>query len=366
MPGGSSPLQYKKDYTSQIHNLHKKSCSEKDQNNEVNKSCAEIPPTGEKTVAVDNFTKLVGQMSCEEQCPLCATKVFDEKSDYEKEHGYINYPNTLGICRGHSITSQKFNMLGHFCQKGAPEKAACRYASQSPQNAKQCELSSKRIAKCATDSLYKKSCETDTTSRECEKYYLQIIRDIHRGKARAIPGFKSLAEFSSHPAFHEEFVDVIKTHPKRFTARGANLTEVEGSNNAEVFREVMTRVEKHNEIPYIGLTGGVGSHAVTAYKTMNIDGQKVLCIRDPNLSSTSRNADGTLPGKSCQNHYMKLVGDRVIYMKEGKSKSISRFKLYDEEDGRNMDYAIEQQGVCKKLGEQNQECINTPKVTQAK
>jgi len=366
MPGGTSPVQYSKERAGQIYNLHQNcnaSNTDQDKCETCDKNQQHIATGSGTSAQLTTLVNTVGNMSCKKKCPLCADKLFPDKTEYQKKRNYISRGNAEGICRGHAITTQKFNMLGNFCKTDEEEDLYCN--RQDEENDAQCQLARDRAAKCdpTVDPQYKSECKNNFSSKTCVAYYKQIIDDIHNMKFRAIPGFSNLAEFSAHPRFSGSFSAKIKSFPSRFTARGANLTEGSdsgsgsGAGNATVFKEVLSRVKKYNETPYLGLEGGVGDHAVTGYDVQEVPGEsgEVLCIRDPNLYSTLRNKGGV---QECQLSYMKIENGKIIYMKNGRRKSITRFKLYDEEDGRNVDYAEQQQKVCNRFKAKMGLCSN--------
>jgi len=391
MPFGSSaPLKYNKEHNQQILSLHGEQCKKEEQQEDCEHCNQKLEGVTPKFL--NDMNKALAGVSCSKICPLCANKLFNELPDYVKNRGYINLPNNDGICRGHAITSQQFNMLGIFCKRVQPSSESCNnYSNQNSDEGlatiladskKQCALTEKSMAKCNKDGdeKYDASCENDISSSKCKKYYNEIIKDITNNKLRAIPGFSSLAEFSKHPIYNGVFKQKVDDASRslladgslgkrgKFSAGRAHFTEVGEDTKdsmATRYKEIMSRVENYNEVPYIGFDYPgkyfrTYKHAVTAYKVEKVPGvaEKVLCIRDPNYSNRNQQNEGTdVTPEKCEDNYMTLDSKtgKVKYFRRDRSNgklsnvNVKAFKIYDEEDGRNVDYAKQHENSCKRV-----------------
>ena len=250
----------------------------------------------------------IESLSCSGDCSVEDT-IDLELSQAEEERGFLSFPNfnylSVGRCRGHTLVAQKFNTLGLYCHYDQKKKANCLNINS---------FNCRRIRRCETDDKLNagKNCRPGNITSKCRKFYNDIIRDVNRGKFRAIPGFKSLAEFSSHSKFQKKFKDTVKAYSSTYNVKKPYLKQVFGSGQSAVFSKAKESVSK-GMLPYISIKGSrlIGNHAISVYDVRQNSRGEVLCVRDSNTQRVQKNPDGIVLDK-CQNYLYKKNG-KVIY-----------------------------------------------------
>ena len=332
------------------------------------------------TQSIANLEDLINfnqATSCKTLCPKHSI-VLPRLKNSEKDMGFLAFKNMgrggIGRCRGHSILSQKFNMLGLYCDYKLENKLKDWCQEEKNKNNINCT----RIKFCNADPLYQKykTCSPYNLSKECKRFYEKVIEDISRenikwgfprktsspvGIMRAIPGFRSLAEFSSHPEFVSKFKAIVKRTPSTYSALNSNIPRVAGSRNVDVFESLITRV-KNKQVPYLAIKGiigsGLGAHAVTTYKVKGWGNKRILCIRDPNLVpkiKIDQRAQKPIVKNDCSN-FIKMNGNQPVYVKEGKQIYLSKFEIHSDEDLRTSHYADEYRNICERIKKNENLC----------
>lgn len=340
-----------KDNTNDINQIFKNQRKEK----EDNSKCAQNLLWARPKSNISEFLGDLSQLSCESMCPLNDVNVI-EQTEAEKELGFLSFNNfsefegfwKKGQCRGHTIVTQKFNSLGVYCND------LSKNCSKS--NSKSCQR--KRV--CESDEKFKNgsSCHPDDLSSHCSKFYSNIIKDIAAGKLRAIPGFRSLAEFSSHPRYVDYFKYQVRKYRASFSADKANVTTYTGNYMLDTLKEVEKRISK-KFTPYLGIKGisssGLGNHAVSVYDVKNENGIEKFCVRDSNAPRLTR--DKKIILNNCQN-YIYSDGLHVYYHPvSGKNVELTKMQMYSDEDDRTIQYAKEYQGTCERIKSNANSCV---------
>lgn len=297
--------------------------------------------------SISGFLGDLSNLTCGTHCPLSGDNFF-EQSSYEKEYGYLAFNNFTeweglslkGQCRGHTIMTQKFNSLGVYCNIDG--NLDC-----SKDNSLPC----KRKRVCEADNNFKrgKNCSPNNLSSYCKVFYKKIISDIKKGKMRSIPGFTSLAQFSSHPLFYGNFKDAVSSYTANHKFGPAKTISSSSSSILNNLNDLDRRLQK-NFTPYIGISGdGLGGHAVSVYEKKG----NRYCIRD---SNAARIINGAAVKNDCQ-HYIINQGGRIIYHTDLKDVLLSQLDLYADEDSRSINYAKQYQKTCEQIKENNNECV---------
>lgn len=217
--------------------------------------------------------------------------------EHVRAEDYLAFPNFgyrgVGRCRGHAILSQKLLLLLRFDP------------SQS--------------------TLW--NCDTDPVA--CRQDIRAVLNAVEENQVVVVPGFSSLAEFSAHPVVQAILRARIISYGSRYSASRLPLPGDE-SRSVLVFKEALRRVKLH-QIPYLALNGlEVGNHGVLAYAESEKDGQRVLCVRDPNIVP----AQGR---EECDNYFYQ-DGENVRYVRYARPEDVVNVELTDDEDRRTTEY----------------------------
>lgn len=217
--------------------------------------------------------------------------------EHVRAQDYLAFPNFgyrgVGRCRGHAILSQKLLLLLRF----EPNQGT----------------------------LW--DCDTDPVA--CRQDIRAVLDAVEENKVVVVPGFASLAEFSAHPVVQVILRGRIISYGSRYSANRLPLPGDE-SRSVLVFKEALRRVSLH-QIPYLALNGvEVGNHGVLGYAESVKDGQRVLCVRDPNIVP----AQGR---EECDNYFFQ-DGDNVRYVRYARPEDIVSVELTDDEDRRTNEY----------------------------
>jgi hypothetical protein len=254
--------------------------------------------------------------SCEKVC----FKNYQVLPENHSPEAYLSFPTPsylgAGRCRGHAIVTQQFTMLGRFGAGDNPEK-----------------------------------CGPKKMNYSCLNFYKGIIEDITSGKkVRDIPGFRSLLEFSFNPQIKRLLYQKVISYSYRFSAGMGSVEKKVSDKNQNVFYEIFKRA-KNNQRPYLGIKGvGLGDHAVLVSKAAFINGKQVLCVSDPNERDYE-----TYDNRVCDNH-IKLEGGGAIYVSGGKSRYLTKFNIFSDEDDRTVDYVNAWNERCRMEKEVAGEC----------
>lgn len=165
----------------------------------------------------------------------------------------------------------------------------------------------------------------------CEADCLSMVRgwlsDVEEGKVVTVPGFKNLAEFSAHPEIQPLLRDLIISYGSRYSATSVPLPG--SARSVSVFHEVLRRVKK-NQVPYVAINGAfVGNHGVLGYAVKTLNGQQVLCVRDPNIVPEVQ--------EQCEN-FMWQQGEDIIYERSQRPQDVIQLDLKSDEDARVRTY----------------------------
>lgn len=217
--------------------------------------------------------------------------------EHVRAQDYLAFPNFgyrgVGRCRGHAILSQKLLLLLRF----EPNQGT----------------------------LW--NCDTDPVA--CRQDIRAVLDAVEENKMVVVPGFASLADFSAHPIVQAILRARIIAYGSRYSANRLPLPGDE-SRSVLVFKEALRRVRLH-QIPYLALNGvEVGNHGVLAYAESVKDGQRVLCVRDPNIVP----AQGR---EECDNYFFQDE-DNVRYVRYARPEDIVSVELTDDEDRRTSEY----------------------------
>lgn len=277
-----------------------------------------LPDMGEAT----SLGASLSQLLCNKKC----TNNFEVIPESKDPQGYLAFPipGHLGIgrCRGHAIITQQFNMLSRF----------------QPEN---------KVNDCGPKNM----------SSKCVSFYSGLIEKITKeNKVAEIPGFSSLAEFSSTPAIYKILYKKVIGYSHKYYANPGHLEEEKFSRKNSVFNELVNRV-KNRQQPYIGIKGlGVADHAILATGVRKIGRQEVICVSDSNQRSFN-----PLREDPCENYIQMVAGTPTYKTRKGQTKPLIKFNLYSDEDKRLQSYVQAWQDECQKQKSSAQECLPSPK-----
>ncbi len=204
--------------------------------------------------------------SCEDVCPMDLSLLELNKQQYlptaknslvYRNHDYF-YPfgDGFGHCWGHASMTQRLTRLAIF----APEQNM-----------------------------------DSASSKEWKRFYKKIIRDLSNNKARIVPGFANILEFSSHPVIKEQFRKRLSLlwFKNAMTVSGLIQTGTGHYTNSGRLRYVKHVQERlaRNQTPLVVANSPIpivgtffNSHAIIAWKSYTDDyGNNVICYRDNNL-----------------------------------------------------------------------------------
>lgn len=217
--------------------------------------------------------------------------------EHVRAEDYLSFPNFgyrgVGRCRGHAILTQKLLLLLRFDPRQG--------------------------------TLW--NCDTDPVA--CRQDIRAVLDAVEENKVIVVPGFNTLAEFSAHPVVEAIMRARIISYGSRYSANRLPLPGDE-SRSVLVFKEALRRVTLH-QIPYLALNGvEVGNHGVLGYAESEKNGQRVLCVRDPNIVP----AQGR---EECDNYFFQ-DGDTVRYVRYARPEDTVSIELTDDEDRRTSEY----------------------------
>ncbi|MDA8792741.1 hypothetical protein N9N67_05815 [Bacteriovoracaceae bacterium] len=209
------------------------------------------------------------QNRCEQRCPNNYT-LFNRKKDHfqpqSNKHflAFLNidqdfaqtYARTYGFCWGHATLTRNFHYLAEF----APQRDAPNFKS----------------------------------SRQFKIFYSKIIKDIAKNKARVIPGFENLYEFSSNPTIQKILKKMAARKWANLALRLRNLKFVKKVMSQKLFRKEKNKMRNfidsmikkidHNHFPKIVLSSQQQKkrmHTVLVYQVKQIDATLYrLCLLD--------------------------------------------------------------------------------------
>jgi hypothetical protein len=242
------------------------------------------------------------------------------KMDYTVLPTYSNAKNFLafanfgyrgiGRCRGHSIVTQKMEML-------------VRWNSRAPH---------------PCDSLSETSCYDQLQ---------ELISEVLKGNIKEIGGFDSLYSFSQDPIARQILWWKVARTSNRFSSVEAPVKDDSFPNKTlAYFHEAAQRTSKRQR-PYLAIEGRyrLGAHALLAYKLQTRGKHPVICIRDPNV---------VLPEpatEDCQN-FIYVQDDTVYYHQMGyaRDEELKYLSIQTDEDNRVQDYIRLHFHACQKRG----------------
>lgn len=273
-----------------------------------------LPDMGEASTLGASLSQLL----CDKKC----TNNFEVIPENKDPQGYLAFPipGYLGIgrCRGHAIVTQQFNMLSRF----------------QPEN---------KVNDCGPKNMTSK----------CVSYYSSLIDKVTReNKVAEIPGFSSLAEFSSTPAIYKILYKKVVGFSHKYYANPGHLEAQGVSRKKSVFNELINRV-KNRQQPYIGIKGlGVADHAILATDVRKIGRQEIICVSDSNQRSFN-----PLREDPCENYIQMVAGVPTYKTRKGQTKPLTKFNLYSDEDKRLQGYVQAWQDECVRQKASAQECL---------
>lgn len=290
------------------------------------------------------------ELTCNSQCPASYT-VLPRKTKHEIDYGFLAFSNPGPKCIGHTFITQKMNSLGVYCNFDPKMMENCSAHATSE------SLICERHRLCSLDKKANnfKVCNTKDLSRECVSKYRNLIDDIIKNETpRSIPGFNSLYEFSSHPQLLGYFKDAVKAQGDKISSKSASISQKSGKGiKADVFNEAIDRIKK-NQTPHIGIFRKsknpfrkYSGHAVTGYDTKNINGQEVICVRDPNRKIHNK---GYVVPDNCTNYLYLDANSNVKYNSpKGTVDDIPRMNINIDEDRRTENYVNQYVKMCKRM-----------------
>jgi hypothetical protein len=204
------------------------------------------------------------------------------------------YPLTAGYCWGMTVFHQQMYRLGFFdSTKPAPHQEG---------------------------------------TRQWLSYYRSILRDLNSNRAREIPGFASIREFTSHPAIQEIMTnDIIpQTWANRamssngLSAYMTSSKSIPKSASASFVGEVRERLDQFHVNPTVlfrSKNNSSGVHIVAVHEVKKEGEDTILCLTDSNYQAHRNSSCQTTMTISASGvvTYSGWPGDEVVSMSIPKS-----------------------------------------------
>jgi len=205
------------------------------------------------------------QPQCESSCINSPAII---KSNLEG-HSYLAFKNfgnwRTGYCRGHALVTQKMSILAKF----------------------------KNEARC------------DITQTVCLDGIKAGIKKIMNFQAHTFYGYENLFEFSQVKPIKNHLKKLISSVSSKYKSTKAYIKDRSySSEKFNMYYEILRRVEE-GQLPYVGVKGRkTGKHALLVFNTSFEYGQKVLCVRDSNVTNDDV--------ETCDN-FLFIEGDNIYY-----------------------------------------------------
>lgn len=229
---------------------------------------------------------------------------FRNSVDEGSVEGRIRF--TDGICWGHAAVTQKFNRLGFFKPDSLPPH---RLDSTDPQE-----------------------------RRRAIRFYRSIIDDIIDNKAKDIPGFRNLQEFSDDPElsnyFHDKVAREWADRAMSWQGLGLAVNDRPGApeKNEQIFAEVRRRLSMNQQpnLVYTLADFKFNTHSALVSHEEVKDGKSVLCMRDNNYEE--------ILNAACLNYMFLDENGRIMSMEMGHTYMVGGLDLAfnDERDAVNQ------------------------------